>query len=238
MVNALLEFIRKRQDAAPDIAPDTPVKESRYVVLDTELTGLDEKADSIISIGAVRVVGGRVLAGEAFYMLVDPERGFKREGVVIHGITPSDVEEKPVIDEAVYELIRFIGADVVAGHCISIDLAFINRELTRITGTKIKNPAVDTYLIHEWLKRASAPYRDLFSRSGESSLYEIAGRMGISPNGAHNAEMDAYITAQLFQRYMPLLAGAGIEKLGALLRVANPSKGGDKQGQSGFFCNF
>jgi DNA polymerase III epsilon subunit-like protein len=105
-------------------------------------------------------------------------------------------------------------------------------------GKRIKNPAVDTYLIHEWLKRTSATYRDLFSRSGESSLYEIAGAMGISSNGAHNAEMDAYITAQLFQRYIPLLAGAGIENLGGLLRVSDPSKGGDKQGQTGFFNNF
>jgi DNA polymerase-3 subunit epsilon len=238
MVNTLLELIRGKQDASPDIAPETPVNAARYVVLDTELTGLDERADSIISMGAVRVAGGRILAGETFYLLVDPERSFKREGVVIHGITPSDVEQKPVIDEAIHELISFIGADVVVGHCISIDLAFINSELARITGKRIKNPAVDTYLIHEWLKKASATYRDLFSRSGESSLYEIAGGLGISSNGAHNAEMDAYITAQLFQRYIPLLAGAGIEKLGALLRVADPSKGGDKQDQTGFFNNF
>lgn len=228
----------KREGHPPAQDTSTPVKEARYVVLDTELTGLDEKSDSIISIGAVRVVGGRILAGETFYMLVDPERSFKREGVLIHEITPSDVEEKPVIDEAVYELIRFIGADVVVGHCISIDLAFINRELKRITGKSIKNQAVDTYLIHEWLKRASAPYRDLFSHSGEMNLYEIAGGLGISPNGAHNAEMDAYITAQLFQRYMPLLSMAGIKNLGGLLRVADPSKGGDKQGQAGSFYNF
>ena len=232
------DLFAKREGHPPAQDTSTPVKEARYVVLDTELTGLDEKADSIISIGAVRVVGGRVLAGETFYMLVDPERSFKREGVIIHEITPSDVEEKPVIDEAIYEIIRFIGTDVVIGHCISIDLAFINRELARITGKRVKNPAVDTYLIHEWLKKASASYRDLFSHSGESSLYEIAGGLGISPNGAHNAEMDAYITAQLFQRYIPLLARAGIENLGGLLRVADPSKGGDKQGQSGFFCNF
>ena len=237
-MNALLELIRKRPNAPTDISPETPVKEARYVVLDTELTGLDEKSDSIISIGAVRVGGGKILAGEAFYMLVDPERSFKRDGVVIHGITPSDVEEKPVIDEAVYELIRFIGSDLIVGHCVSIDLAFINRELKKITGKRINNPAVDTYLIHEWLKKSSAPYRDLFSHSGESDLYDIAGGLGISPGGAHNAEMDAYITAQLFQRYMPLLYTAGIDNLGKLLRVADPSKGGDKQGQSGFFCNF
>jgi DNA polymerase-3 subunit epsilon len=238
MVKLLFDLFVKREGYSPALDMSMPVKGARYVVLDTELTGLDEKADSIISIGAVRVEGGRILTGDTFYMLVDPERSFKREGVLIHEITPSDVEEKPVIDEAVYELVRFLGSDIIVGHCVSIDMAFINREFSKITGSRIKNPAVDTYLIHEWLKKASASYRDLFSRSGESSLYEIAGSLGISPSGAHNAEMDAYITAQLFQRYIPLLAGAGIENLGGLLRVADPLKGGDKQGQAGIFCNF
>ena len=237
-MNRFLSFFGKRTESGQATDPATPIKEVGYVVLDTELTGLDEKTDSIISIGAVKVGGGKIIVGETFYMLVDPERSFKRESVLIHEITPSDVEKKPVIDEAVYELIRFIGSDVIVGHCISIDLAFINRELTRITGKRIKNPAVDTYLIHDWLKNVSAPYRDLFSRSGESNLYEIAGSLGISPNGAHNSEMDAYITAQLFQIYLPFLETAGITNIGGLLRVADPLKGGDKQGQARFFNNF
>ena len=46
--------------------------ECPYVVVDTELTGLDEKKDSIVSIGAVRMTGGRIELGDMFYRLVSP----------------------------------------------------------------------------------------------------------------------------------------------------------------------
>ena len=43
-----------------------PVENTDFVCFDTELTGLDFKRDSIISIGAVRLRGGRILPGQTF----------------------------------------------------------------------------------------------------------------------------------------------------------------------------
>ena len=40
----------------------------------------------------------------------------------------------------------------------------------------------------------------------------------------HTALGDAYITAQLFQRFLPLLAEAGIRDLKGLLRVGDPER--------------
>ena len=51
---------------------------SGIVVVDTELTGLDEKKDSIVSIGAVRMTGGRIELGDMFYRLVSPRDGSLR----------------------------------------------------------------------------------------------------------------------------------------------------------------
>jgi DNA polymerase III alpha subunit (gram-positive type) len=58
-------------------------------------------------------------------------------------------------------------------------------------------------------------------------LYDIARRFGIPVSGAHNSEMDAYITAQVFQRYIPMLSEHGIDSVGALLSAGSPGKGGD-----------
>ena len=55
-------FRRKRK--YPGLDPRTPITDIRYVVIDTELTGLDEKKDSIVSIGAVRMTGGRIELGK------------------------------------------------------------------------------------------------------------------------------------------------------------------------------
>jgi hypothetical protein len=39
--------------------------------------------------------------------------------------------------------------------------------------------------------------------------------------------VDAYITAQVFQRYIPMLAEHGIGSVGELLSVGAPGKGGE-----------
>lgn len=42
------------------------LEETRYLVTDKELTGLDGRKDSIVSIGAVRMEGGRITRGNSF----------------------------------------------------------------------------------------------------------------------------------------------------------------------------
>ncbi len=207
---------------------DAPVKGSRFVVFDTELTGLDERTDNIVSVGAVRMAGTLIEVGGSFYELVNPEREITKKSVVIHGITPSDVFRKPVIDEVLFEFLRYVGEDIIVGHFVSIDLAFVNREMKRIVGYPLRNRAVDTYSIHEWLKRHSEAYRAMFPGQSDPGLYTIARRFGIPVNGAHNAEIDAYITAQVFQRYIPMLAEHGIGSVGGLLSVGAPGKGGER----------
>jgi len=55
-------------------------------------------------------------------------------------------------------------------------------------------------------------------------LVEIAGELGIEVQGAHNALMDAFMTAQVFQRLLPRLQALGIKSLGDMLRVGHPNR--------------
>ena len=52
---ALLRGGNSRADAAR-IDLSVPVATAQYVVMDTELTGLDYKLDSIVSVGAVKMI--------------------------------------------------------------------------------------------------------------------------------------------------------------------------------------
>lgn len=203
---------------------DLPVQEIKAVVLDTELTGLDRKHDSIVSIGAVKMAGGRVEIGRTFYQLVNPHMRMEAKSVIVHEITPSEVIEKPEIGQVLSEFVDFCEGDVLIGHYVSLDLAFINRELKRTRNRAMENPAFDTMsLMHWWRSNTPCHGPDAFTPQ-KFELVEIAKELGIQVQGAHNALMDAFMTAQVFQRLLPRLQALGIKTLGDLLRIGHPNR--------------
>ncbi len=222
----MLDFFKLKKKAHFPHDRSIPVTEAGYVVIDTELTGLNERRDQIISLGALKMRGMRIEMGKTFQRLVKPAAVFKPESVVVHGITPSDVEQSEEIDVLLSEFLEFCGSDILVGHCVLIDVTFLNREMKRVFGRTVQNPVIDTYVLYEWLRqrRSTEPLFEPAPR--DSALYDIAQRFGIPVRGAHEALFDAFITAQLFQRFTPLLGEHGVRSVGDLCDVGNP-EGGD-----------
>ena len=209
------------------IEAGTPITQVRYVVIDTELTGLDEKKDGIVSLGAVRMTGGTIHPGRTFYRLVNPSHELRAESVLIHQITPSEVKEQPDISTALMDFFAFSGQDVLVGHFVNIDLCFLDRESKRITGKPMTNPVIDTISVYTWLRKR-LPMAGCFTLPESGiSLYDIARMFGIPLEGAHNALQDAFTAAQLLQRFLPLLGTAGVIDIGDLLTIGTPFEGGD-----------
>jgi DNA polymerase-3 subunit epsilon len=203
--------------------PGTPISEADFVAFDTELTGLDFKRDSIISIGAVRLKGETILPGKTFYRLVKPESRLKSESVVIHEIRHADLEEAGDIGEALNGFVDFIGDAVLIGHFVYIDLNFVNKALKNLYGITLKSSAVDTGSLHEWLYDNDSSFaRHYGGMTLKSDLYSMAKAYGIPIERTHDALHDAYITAQLFQRFLYFLPGCGINTVGELLTVGKP----------------
>lgn|SRR5574337_39014 len=230
--------IFQRRRKYPGLDPRTPIAGAGYVAIDTELTGLDEKKDSIVSLGGIKMTGGRIELGSTLDRLVSPRTELRADTVVIHEITPSDVQAEPGIDAAMDEFLSFIGSRILVGHFISIDLEFLNREMKRTRGRELPNAAIDTCSIYDWLrKRAKAGERPAGPVEG-CRLYDIAKCFDVPVCNAHNAVMDAYTTAQLFQRFLPLLKEGGVDDIDDLLRIGKPFKGGDSFRLTNEFGNF
>ncbi len=215
----------------------TGIAEARYVVIDTELTGLNEKKDSILSFGAVRMRGGRIEIGETFYRLVSPERPLTAENVVVHEITPSEVAAKPGIDTVLTEFLEFCGDDILVGHFLTIDLGFLDQATKRLHGKTVRNPVIDTFSVHEWLRLRLKDHPYFLPPAEQSRLYEIAKSFDVPVNGAHNALMDAYTTAQIFQKMVPMLQSAGVRDLGDLLKIGRPFEGGESSKLANEYCS-
>jgi len=179
--------------------------ELAYTVFDTETTGLDPSAgDEIISIGAVRIVNGRLLKHETFDQLIDPRRSLSGASIEIHGITPDMLAGQPLIEDVLPAFHRFAEDTVLVAHNAAFDMRFLQLKEAQ-TGIRFIQPVLDTLL----LSAAAHPGYD----TGEHSLEAIAARLGIDVIGRHTALGDAIVTGEGFLKLVPLLAERGIRTL-------------------------
>jgi DNA polymerase-3 subunit epsilon len=70
-----------------------PYLGDEVVVFDTETTGLNTKKDAVLSIGAVKVKGDRILTSQSFEVFLKPSKEISVESIKIHHIRPCDLEQ-------------------------------------------------------------------------------------------------------------------------------------------------
>jgi len=217
------DWLAEQQAASKKYNPQQFIGDTWFVAFDTELTGLDFRKDSIISIGAVRLRGTGILPGKTFYHLVKPESELKRESVVVHEITHSDLEKADELADAMQAFVEFIGNAVLIGHFVHIDLNFVNRALKKLYGCSLQNRSIDTSTLHDWLYENDSNFaRHHRGMTTKTDLFSLAKKYGIANEKSHNAFYDAYLTAQLFQRFAHFLPQAGVRTIKDLLQIARP----------------
>lgn len=184
------------------------------VVLDTETTGLDVAGDRIVSIGAVRLQGARILRHLTLDRLVNPEQPIPARSTAVHGISTAMVAGAPRIAEVLPSVAEFLAGSVVVGHCIGFDLKMLEREAARAGVAWIRPASLCT------MRLAGA----LFSEADELSLDALAERLGIPVRGRHTALGDALVTAEVYVRLLPLIADTGAARFGDAVALAERPK--------------
>ena len=174
-----------------------------FTVFDTETTGLDPRGgDEIISIGAVRVVNGRLLHTEKIDQLIDPRRPVPAESTKYHGIDERMLAGKPTIDKVLPFFHRFAQNTVLVGHNVAFDLRMLQMK-EKATGIRFSNPVLDTMHLAAMVHPAHHDH----------SLDTIAVRLGVVLTKRHDALGDAIATGEIFLKLIPLLNAKGIYTL-------------------------
>jgi DNA polymerase III epsilon subunit family exonuclease len=156
-----------------------------FVVFDTETTSRDAKVGELVEIGAVRVRGDGIV--DRFSTLVKPTRGIV--GRQIHGITEADVAAAPSPAQAARQLLDWAGDDLLVGHNVGFDIAFVESALG--DGTRV---APGRYLDTLVLARAAHPDLDAHK------LSDLVGFFEVTTSGEHRALADAEATASVLLR--------------------------------------
>jgi DNA polymerase-3 subunit epsilon len=215
-------FRGRPQSPAAHFAPLAPAA-ARYAVIDSELTGLDPRRDSIVSLGGLRLREGRIVLADRFYEEVRPASPLTATSIVLHGITPEDVRGRPGIGAVLQEFSAFCATDILIGHFIEIDLEFLRPAYAQAGLPPIANPVLDTWPLYDWLSsRTPEDGGPGLPRLQDPRLPALARALGVPSRGEHNALGDAFVTAQVFQRLLRRLGRWGVATTGDLLRIGNP----------------
>lgn len=200
-------------------AGSAPLDSVRYVVLDTELTSLEQRTNRLLSVGAIAMQGASIQLGQQFYRVVNPQVEIPAESVVIHQIRAQDVEDASQIAKTLEELGQFIAGAVLVGHFASIDVNVLRKEMAQ-TGHTLTNPAVCTARTHQWLLRKGPYSEDLQQRLERLDLATVATYYGLAPSAAHHALSDAFLTASVWQKMLFALPKHGVKDVKKLLKIA------------------
>lgn len=173
---------------------------SRYVVVDVETSGLNMKADRLISIGAVALVDGRIDFSDAFAVILRQDQVSPDANILIHGIGASAQSEGIDPVSAMLAFLGYIGkAPLVAYHAF-FDRAMIEKAMRQYLGAELGQTWIDL----AWVLPSLFP--DL--ASARTNLDDWLKLFAIENIMRHNAVSDAYATAKLLQ----VAIGAGNQR--------------------------
>ncbi len=164
------------------------INQDTFICLDCETTGLETSSDQIIEIAAVRFTFDGPI--DSFETLIDPLMPIPEESMAIHHITNAMVAGKPKIQEIIPQILSFVGKEIIVGHGITHDIAFI------CSAAKQHNIPC---------KLASHPYIDtlrmarLYGESPTNSLERLRQHFNISEEGAHRAMNDVVVNIEVFK---------------------------------------
>jgi len=167
--------------------------EDEYVVFDTETTGLNPKVDEILSIGAVKIKGNKILTSQTFEVFIKNEKTISSKSIEIHHIRPCDLEHARSADEAMREFLNFIGGRVLVGYYLEFDIEMVEKYITPLLGIKLPNKRVEISEIYYDAHIGVIPQGNVDLR-----FDTILKKCNIPNMGVHNAVNDAVMSAMIF----------------------------------------
>ena len=164
----------------------------RWVILDTETTGLDpDDGHRIIEIGAVEVLN-RGITGRDFHHYLNPDRDSDAGALEVHGLTTEFLQDKPRFKDIVDEFLAFVKDAELIIHNAPFDLKFLDAELAKIGRDKVtaySGPVTDS------LAHAKSLYP-----GKRNSLDALCERHGVrnAHRTLHGALLDSRLLAEVW----------------------------------------
>jgi len=163
------------------------------VVFDTETTGLNPKKDEILSIGAVKIKGNKIITSEKFELFVKPTHEINERSIKIHQIRNVDLTHGCEPREAIMQFLHFIGACPLVGYYLEFDIKMINKYVKPWLGINLPNPQIEVSGLYHDKKIKFIPDGVIDLR-----FDVMMNDLGLPIFGKHDALNDAVMTAMMY----------------------------------------
>ena len=163
----------------------------RYIVLDTETTGLDpDDGHKIIEIGCIEILN-RNITNNTFHKYINPNREIDVEASKIHGLTNNILKDKPMFEEIYPEFREYISNSPIIIHNAPFDIGFLKKECstTSLSNDFLNNEIIDSLK----LARKISPGK-------KNTLDALCERYSVdnSDRTLHGALLDAKLLAYVY----------------------------------------
>jgi DNA polymerase III epsilon subunit family exonuclease len=160
------------------------LEDATFVVFDLETTGLRPGSARPCEFGAVRV--RRLELEERFETLANPGARLAPAISALTGLRDEELRRAPPVAAAVRRFLAFAGDAVLVAHNARFDMAFLDHETARLTGSRAVATVVDTVgLARRLLGRQPA------------NLAALSYRFATDARPCHRALPDAEATAEI-----------------------------------------
>ena len=188
-----------------------PLAQTRWVVVDTETTGLNPRSDTLLSIGACQINGNRLDVAPSYYTLIRPPQVSSVANVLIHGI--GHAEQMSGVDymTALTCYLEFCRRDVMVAYHAPFDEGMLRIAMQRHLGLRFRPVWIDVAKLADVL----------FPVQGRQfrMLDEWLIHFGIVHPARHNALADALCTAELMLVLLTAALGQGLHSVRRLIHA-------------------
>ena len=185
------------------------LNELTFCVFDLETTGGNHQNDKIIEIGLVKIENLKIVDQKSF--LIRPEMNIPDFIQKLTNIKESDVNNAPLIEEVIDEVLEFMGESILVAHNTSFDVPFFNSVLRRLNKPELTNKSICTNLMTKYM------IPNLLS----SNLNYMCKIFNLKHQKAHRALDDTTASAELLLKYLNIFIHKKIHKVNSLYYPKN-----------------
>jgi DNA polymerase-3 subunit epsilon len=172
---------------------DTPISKLPILAVDFETTGLDAKADKLLSVGFVTMEQEQIKLNSCYHQIIKTKAQLEESNVVIHQITDAQKEQGKPLHAVIERLLAALAGKVLLVHFARIERQFLQQACLELYGLVPEFPIIDTLVI----AKRQLDKRDVAYDPSELRLANLRHKYQLPDHHGHNALNDAIATAEL-----------------------------------------